>query len=550
MTDKQDKPFRSRLSQLEQERNSFDPKYMDLRDHVAPDRGHFKGEKTNDGQRKDSKINNGTPLMAARTAAAGMNAGISSPARPWFRLSLPDEDLMQREDVRLYIHAVERKMYAILANSNFYNSAATFYKEILVFGTAVMLNFDHFDDVIHFYVPTVGEYYLGNDEQNRGRIIYRRFDRTARQLADEFGEENLSSNTARMLEKPETEDTWVSVIHAVEPNTDRDPELKDAKNKKYRSVYFEEGSSDGKLLRVSGFNKFPGTAARWDVVGSNIYGTGQPGELVLGDAKQLQKTAYDKQKGLAKNVDPPLQAPNDVKTVRNTPGGVSFTNPFTSSGGVRPLYETRVPIGEIIEDMNTTERRINQGFYVDLFLAIISSNRPSDMKAGVADQMDGERLLMLGPVLERLHHEWLEPTLADVFVKGEAAGIFPPAPEDLRDKELKFTFVSALAHAQKSVAIGGIERFTGLVGAWAQFDEEVVDKIDFDEGVDIVAELLGVSPTIVRSTEAADQVRGGRQAQQQQQQLLASAQAAASTAKDLSQAKVSEGNLLDQVTGI
>ena len=47
------------------------------------------------GQPRDHRIVDNTPLLAARVMASGMMAGISSPARPWFRLRLPSDPANQ-----------------------------------------------------------------------------------------------------------------------------------------------------------------------------------------------------------------------------------------------------------------------------------------------------------------------------------------------------------------------------------------------------------------------------------------------------------------------
>ena len=57
-----------------------------------------------------------------------------------------------------------RKAYPlILDESNFYDSLAIFYMDLVVFGTAVMLIYEDFDNVINCINPCIGEYYVDND---------------------------------------------------------------------------------------------------------------------------------------------------------------------------------------------------------------------------------------------------------------------------------------------------------------------------------------------------------------------------------------------------
>ena len=70
-----------------------------------------------------------------------------------------------------------------------------------------------------------------------------------------------------------------------------------------------------------------------------------------------------------------------------------------------------------------------------------------------------EKLLMIGPVLERLHHEMLSPLIELTFARMVSAGIVPPAPEELHGRQLNVEFVSVLAQAQRAVATNSIDRF-------------------------------------------------------------------------------------------
>ena len=44
-------------------------------------------------------------------------------------------------------------MYLIFSESNFYNAIATFYYDLVVFGTASILAYEDFDNVVNFVNP-------------------------------------------------------------------------------------------------------------------------------------------------------------------------------------------------------------------------------------------------------------------------------------------------------------------------------------------------------------------------------------------------------------
>jgi hypothetical protein len=551
------KKFDIRLSEMKNIRQPHEGPLKDIRDYQAPNRGNFDEDKGKEGQRKDLKIYNGSPALAARTLEAGMNAGVTAPSRPWFRLAMANRELMEREDVRAYLRGVEQAMYQIFSRSNFYPMASSLYLELGVFGTAAMSVQADFDDVAIFDTYTIGEYWIATNARKKVDVLYRRIYMTPTQLIEKFGKEKVSQyvrNLAGKAGSDQATEQKIKIIHAVEPNDDRIPNMIDAKNKAYRSVYYEEEavSNSNEFLSVSGFDVFPYMVSRWKTNGSNPYGTDQPGIVALGDAKQLQSGTFRKAAGLDRNLNPPLQIPADMKnqTVQNVPGGATYRTSFNQGDGIKPLYEVRVPLGDIIQDIQEIENRIRSAYYVDLFLAIQANNRPQDMKAEVAFQIDKERLLMLGPVLESLNEDFLDPLIDRVFELGENAGVFPEAPEDLSGVDLNVEYVSSLAKAQKTAAISNMERLTGLVGLWASIDPGVVDKLDLDQAVDEASEILDVPTSIIRSDDEVKVVREAKQAVANQQIMLQAGVAAAGAAKDLANAPVGTGNMLEQLSGV
>jgi len=83
--------FTNRLGALDRDRTSYWTTWRALAANFAPRRGRFlyaTSDQFARGQRGDRRIVDNTPLLAQRVMASGMMAGISSPARPWFRLRL------------------------------------------------------------------------------------------------------------------------------------------------------------------------------------------------------------------------------------------------------------------------------------------------------------------------------------------------------------------------------------------------------------------------------------------------------------------------------
>ena len=273
----------------------------------------------------------------------------------------------------------------------------------------------------------------------------------------------------------------------------------------------------------------------------------------LGDIKQLQHEQLRKAEAIDYKTRPPLQLPTSMKNrdVDSLPGGLSFVD-AASPGGVRTMFEVNLDLSHLLADIQDVRGRINSTFYADLFL-MISQAPTSNMTATEVAERHEEKLLMLGPVLERLHNELLDPMINMTFDRMLRAGILPPPPEELKGKDLNIEFISMLAQAQRAVGVNAVDRYITTMGAVAQARPEVLDKFDADVWADIYADMLGIDPKLIIASDKAAIVRQQRAQAAQQQQQMAMLQAGAQSAKDMSQADTASKNgltdLISQFSG-
>jgi len=288
---------------------------------------------------------------------------------------------------------------------------------------------------------------------------------------------------------------WITVRHAIEPRTDREPGKLDNKNMPWRSIYWESGNGGGKLLRESGFKSFPCVAPRWATQGGDIYGN-SPGMEALGDIKQLQQEQFRKSQAIDYMVKPPLQMPSSFKNreIDTFPGGISYYDVGLPNGGISTAFDVNLNLRDLQLDLQDIRQRINAAFYADLFLMISQQPANGSMTATEVTERYEEKMLMLGPVVERLNNELLDPLVSTVFERLLMAGLLPPAPQELQGHELQIEYVSMLSQAQKAVAINGMDRLVHSIGVIAQLKPEALDKLNGDEMIDEYAEKLGVNP--------------------------------------------------------
>ena len=520
------------------ERASWIGQWAEISRYLLPYNGRYFLQDRDKGQKKFNQIYDNTGTQALRTLGAGLMAGATSPARPWFRLQTPDPSLNAYQPVKVWLDQVSQAMHKVFQASNTYRALHQIYEELGAFGTSACVILPDFQNVIHCYPLTTGEYCIATDAKGQVVTLYRQFDMQVSQLVKEFGKDNCSPSVQSMYDSG-TLDAWVTVQHSIEPRSDRDPTKKDAKNMAWGSWYFELGGPNDKFLRERGYKRFPGVAPRWAVAGGDIYGN-SPGMEALGDVKQLQHEQLRKAQGIDYQSNPPLAVPTNLKNreVDRLPGGVTYIDAATPNAGVKNLFEVNLDLNHLLQDIQDVRQRINSTFYKDLFLMISNMTDPKMTATEVAARQE-EKMLMLGPVLERLSNELLEPLIDITFDAMMEGGALPPPPQEMQGVTLGVELISVLAQAQRAINTNSTDRFIGSMIQLSQVKQDVLDKLDADAWADSYSDQLGVDPTLILADDKVQAIRDARAKAQAAQQQAALMEQNSTTAKNLGQTPTS-----------
>ena len=545
------KHYLRRWAALENERSSWFSHWQEISDYIAPRRGRFLTSDANRGRKRNTKIIDSTGILALRTLASGMMSGLTSPARPWFRIATPDPGLMEFGPVKDWLSIVEKQLYAIFAASNFYNAIYTVYTELGAFGTAPLYREDDFENVVRFRPFTAGEYAIAEGEDGKVDTLYREFEMTSGQMVKRFDIEAVSTGVKQAFNLGNYDQRF-NVIHAIEPRRSRNSQKRDGKNMPVASCYLEEAGD--KFLNQAGYKKFPAYVPRWDVLGGEDYGR-SPAMDALGDVKQLQQEQRRKSEALDKVVSPPMKGPSSLKNqpadVR--PAGMTYVSP-QDAVAYGPAYEIRPDLGAITADIREVQARINSIFFADLFMMLANLDGVQPRNVMELAERKEEKLLQLGPVLQRLNTDLFDPLIDDVFDRAAETGILPPAPRELigpdgQGSELKIEYISILAQAQQAVGAVAIERTLSFAGNLIGVYPEVRHKIDALQAVDEYAAITGAPSRIIRSDDDTGKLIEEERAAMEAQQMAAGVNGAAQTAKLMSETDVASPNALTALVG-
>lgn len=546
------KDIKRRLDVLETVRSRILPQWVELRDYVFSDGGFFSslGEYKDDGKKTRRYIINGTASKAVDTLAAGLQGGLTSPSRPWFSLGVSDQELREAIGVRTWLQDTRDLMLRVFARSNFYECLHQVYTELAVFGTGgIIIEDEDSNRVIRCRSLTVGEYWIDTDADGNVDTLFIRNKMNVRALVKKFGLDQVGP-VIREQHAAKNYHLEHDVIHLICPRSELGETVeagrRDAAGMPWASLWFLENPGDGTsgILRESGYRVKPFAVTRWRVRGHDVWGK-SPGMDALGDCQMLQKMERTKLEVMDKEARPPMIAPPSIMNrggVNIVAGGVTFADMSKPNESVAPAFQVRPDIRNTSLEIDNVERRIGDIFYTNLFLSIIAEGK--QMTAREVVERSQEKMMLLGPVVERFQSELLDPIIERVFDQLEFRGAIFEAPEELQGEDVRPEYISLLAQAQKIQDVQAIQDSIQFAASMAPLVPDIMDKIDTDQSVDEYSRLIGAPSRIIRSDEDVAKIREGRAQQMAQQQQQAALSQATQDAKNLGGIQMDESNAL------
>ena len=523
------KHCQARKAAMIDEREPMVPVWRQVSEYIDPTRGRFDNndDRKSAAKRSRAKIINSRATRGLRVMTSGFMGGHTSKARPWFRLTVPDPELAEITSVKVWCDDVSQRIRDVLERSNFYTALPTFYTERHLFGVTAMACLEDDTEVVRFYPFTCGTYAIGLDQRGRVDSFWRCYKASARQMEQRYGMDNLPERVREAI-RNNRGDQLFTVESLVEPNPKGSPGYQPKIQRPWRQLEWVQGADNDPhgVLDWSGHYENPILASRWGAVADDVYST-SPAIDALGDIKQLQYLEGEKLRLLDLTSKPTLTAPEELrnKGVNSNPGGVVYVTPLQTNGKVEPIYTPDPRAFQFTaQEIRECEARIDDMFFVNLFLMLDQMDDRERTAYEISERKE-EKTAMLGPALESLTDEVLDPAITRVYGIMARNGLLPPPPDQLNEVPLRVEYTSMLAQAQKAVGTGTIQRVVEFTAGLFQASQNpsVWDKIDLDQTIDEVSDRQGAPARMVRSDE---QVRGIREARAQQQKQAQAAQMA------------------------
>lgn len=517
------------------DRAVFDGHWREIEERVSYKGRYFNNQDQTPGQKSTERIFDVTAPLAADRFAAACESMITPRTQRWHGLAPANPDLKLIKSVKDWGEEATDVLFSAryAPEANFASQVHEAYWQIGTYGTGCVFVDDVLGRSLLYKAIHLAELYIAEDAAGRIDTVHRAFRPTLRQIAQRFGAEALPEKWRAKLERNPEERT--DVVHCVKPNRERDPRRLDYRGMALSSYYvLIEGRS---VLEERGYRTQPYCVGRFSTSPREVYGRG-PGMLCLPEIKMLNEMRKAVLRAAQKTIDPPLLLTEDglMRAFDLRSGALNYGG-LDAQGTqlVKPLMTgARLDIGE--EMIEQARKVVNDAFLVTLFQILVETPNMTATEAMLRAQEKGQ---LLAPTMGRVQSEMIGQMIERELDILGVANALPPMPDELLQAGglVDIEYVSPLNRLQKSEDGIGILRTLEAAAPLAQIDQSIMDTLDPEQSLRILADVNGMPSKALRSPKRVAALREGRAQQQEMQQALAAAPVAASAAKDLAAAQ-------------
>lgn len=533
----------ARYRRVSGDRGSWESHWEEIASRVWPE---YSGSFTNggivsQGARKTQEMVDATAALALPKFAAAMDSMLTPHSSIWHRMQAQDSVLKRNRATKMWFDDVNavlfRRRYA--PRANFANQVFTGWLSLGAFGTSA-LHVDALDKRdgggLRYKQLHLGGVYFLENHQGIIDTLLRKFDLTARQAYQRFGEE-LPDDIALAAKDPAKCEQKFWFIHCVQPRGEEDgydPDRLDVKGMKFAAYYVSEAKP--KIVKEGGHNTFPVPISRYVQAPGETYGR-SPAMLALPSIKTLNEQKKTVLKQGHRVVDPVLLAADDgvVDGFNLRPGAI---NGGAVSAEGRPLVHA-LPSGDLAiaqEMMQDEAAVIKDAFLVTLFQILVEAPQ---MTATEVLQRVQEKGVLLSPMMGRQQSEFLGPLVdRELDVLAEQR-MLPPPPPILRQARAEFELIydSPLSRSQRAEQGAGFMRLVDFAREYVGVTQDVtpLDWLNWDEAMPAMADINAAPAAWINDAEAVAAKRAGRAQQAQMQQMVDAAPAVSGIVKAMPQ---------------
>lgn len=532
-------------NQLVTGRYNYDTTWQRIADLILPNQASFT-TKRSEGERTDTYQFDSTGALALDRFASAIESILIPRTQRWHRLVAIEPELNKNINVQKYLESVTELLfrYRYQASSGFVGSAGEYLRSLGAFGIGAVFIEDYVGKGIRYQAQFMGQLYVANDSNGLVDTVHRRFEYTAKQALEAFGDSASAEQYRKIVERNPFQK--LEFIHCVAPRRDYDPNARDYRRMPIASYYL--CMTTNAIVQEGGYFTMPYAVGRFSTSPQEVYGKSPAWSCLatLNVANEMQRTLL---RAGQRTVDPPLMAVDDdsLRSFSLRSGALNW-GALDEQGRqkVQPFISgANMPIG--LEMVMNERKTINDAFYITLFQIMVESPAMTATEAMLRAQEKGA---LLAPAMGRQQTEFLAPTIQrELDILGRMIGsdgrpVLPPMPEELMEAgaDVEIEYTSPVNRLQRTEDAVAILRTLEAVSPLAQIDPSVLDIFDPQKMAKELAEINGVPAKVFRTEREIQQVVAARAQAAEAASLLQAAPVASKVVADLSRAQAQAQN--------
>jgi hypothetical protein len=504
---------------LKSERANFDSLNQEIIDYILPHNSDILSAQAS-GEKRTCNIFDSTAMYGSFVLSQFIQGSVFNPATKWFSLDNKDRE---NDGVAEWLKATQEKILAELRRANFYQAGGQAINSWVGFGNGPILiedvpqKYEGLSRLRYTSIP-FGQYVMAEGVDGKIDTFIRCIKMKARHAAEVFDPKNggngVSDQLSRLAEKEPFRD--VEILHSIHPReltSYSKGKLRAAKDMPFASCWIERDRR--RIVKESGYRKFPVALARYDLISGEVYGRG-PGGLALPDAKSLNRGDEAELVAWERELDKPLLiARNSVigGSISVKAGGQTVVSDVNNS--VKALFDkTNFQIDDLMRKRK--EQAILRVFHVNEILNLLAREKP-EMTAFEVNARLSLLQQILGPVFGRLESDFLSVIVEVTLDNMAYAGMIDAPPDEVSSKgskgALDVQYEGPLARAQRNQEILAIQQSIADVGGIAQMDQEIIAMVDFEKATRKLFEIRGTQDMLLGETEYTKKINEMRKRQ-------------------------------------
>lgn len=492
---------------LKSQRTNFDNTYQEIIDHIDPHHRDVTTERA-PGEKKNHRQFDGTALYASQIFADFYQGSVFNQGTKWFSIRHRKQEVNEKQENAEWLNRTRDT--ALQHMRYFYGPGGQAIGSWALFGNGPVLVEEvpkrkEYQAHLRYTSIPWGQYVMAEGEDGKIDKFIRELKMPAHQIVSQFGMDAVSDDIAKAATKESLKE--FVILHSILPRdlqTYSKSAIKTAKDYNWASCWVEV--SKKKLIKESGYRKFPVAVARYKMISGEVYARGL-GEVALADAKTLNLMDELALLKGARELDPPMLIRRNsiINGILNQQAkGKTIVSDINNS--VKPMFEG----GDwpVFEHMQARKaEQIMRVFHVNEILNLLSHESPQL----TAFEVNARLTLLqqiLGPVFGQNDVDFFNPIIDLTLDNLAHMGLLGKPPDDIASGEVRdvldFVYEGPLARAQRNQEILNIQQTVADMAGIQPFYPEIVLLGRWADMARRLADIRGTSEFMLSDNDFVD----------------------------------------------